>query len=94
MSKYVRPQDAVQFFLDESTVGETGEPYLMDSTETRTFCPKCFKEFFDDDSGYVLAFGGMGVYYTCGNEDCDWFYKIMDPIEDESEVRATKEKQA
>lgn len=83
MSKYVKPENVEQFviFIDESAVGEKsrGEPYLQSTDGTRTFCPKCFKEFFEDDTGYGLAFGGMGVYYTCGNEDCDWFYKIMDP---------------
>ena len=85
MSKYVKPEGTVQFFLDESAQGEKfrGEPPLTSADETREFCPKCFIEVTDADTGYGLAFGGMGTYWTCDNEDCDWFYKIMDPNEED-----------
>lgn len=43
-------------------------------------CPKCGSEIV---SGYGLAFGGMGVYYMCSNDDCDWFYKVQDADERE-----------
>lgn len=80
MSEYVKPEGTSQFFIDESAPGERfrGEPPLTSSDEMREFCPKCFKEITNEEAGYGLAFGGMGTYWTCGNDDCDWFYKIMD----------------
>lgn len=78
MSKYVKPEGTVQFFLDEKFAGE---PPLTSNDEMQQFCPKCFKNITNEDSGYGMAFGGIGTYWTCGNEDCDWFYKIMDQPE-------------
>ena len=73
---------AIQLFLDESAVGERtrGKPYLQNEEQTRMFCPKCLEEIADDP-GYGLAFGGMGVYWFCEQDGCDWFYKIMDADE-------------
>lgn len=41
MTKYVKPQGTVQFFLDESAPGEKfrGEPPLTSADKTRQFCP-------------------------------------------------------
>ena len=91
MGKYVKPEGTFQLFLDESAPGEKfrGEPPLVSSDETREFCPKCFKEInAAEDTGYGLAFGGMGMYATCSNGDCDWFYKIMDADEEPSHDQA------
>jgi hypothetical protein len=38
-------------------------------------CPKCGSEI---GSGYGLAYGGMGVYNYCLNDECDWFWKLQD----------------
>jgi hypothetical protein len=39
-------------------------------------CPKCGSEV---EQGYGLAFGGIGAYSYCTNEECDWFDKVQDP---------------
>lgn len=39
-------------------------------------CPKCGNG--ELQSGYGLMGGGIGAYTYCGNDDCEWFYKIMD----------------
>lgn len=44
------------------------------------FCPKCLVQI-DAQAGYGLAYGGMGVYWSC--EECDWFYKVLDAEESE-----------
>lgn len=49
-----------------------GEPATDDGK-----CPKCGSTNLD--SGYGMAFGGMGVYTYCCEENCDWFFKTMDP---------------
>lgn len=38
-------------------------------------CPKCGSPI---SQGYGMAFGGMGAYWYCEPEECNWFYKIMD----------------
>jgi hypothetical protein len=43
-------------------------------------CPKCGSE---TTFGYGLAGGGMGVYWLCLNDDCDYFHKEQDPPEDD-----------
>ena len=70
----------IQFFLDETDGGNRtkGEPYLQNQDQDRMFCPKCLNEIWDQDAGYGLAYGGMGTYWCCEQEGCDWFYKIMD----------------
>lgn len=71
-----------QFFLDESSNTRTkGEPCLQSKDGTQMFCPKCLSPI-DADAGYGLAFGGMGSYWVCDAEGCDWFYKIMDRDEE------------
>ena len=44
-------------------------------------CPLCQTSIDDELSGYGLAYGGFGVYFWCANEDCKWFYKILDQEE-------------
>ena len=38
-------------------------------------CPQCGYELF---FGYGLAGGGVGVYATCDNPECDYFEKDHD----------------
>ncbi len=40
-------------------------------------CPRCGNE--DLDTGYGMAYGGMGMYTYCSMNDCEWFFKVMDP---------------
>lgn len=44
-------------------------------------CPKCGAE---TDCGYGLAGGGIGVYFFCTADGCEFFSKTQDPPEDES----------
>lgn len=44
-------------------------------------CPKCHSR--EIQSGYGLAFGGFGSYKFCGNDECDWFYKIDEEPEED-----------
>lgn len=85
-TKQLKPNDLESFvlFIDESAVGEKTrggpEPLQSKSHPELMFCPKCC-ERIDSDAGYGLAFGGMGTYWVCDQDNCDWFYKIMDPEE-------------
>jgi hypothetical protein len=73
---------------DESANGEKTRGTPPIERNGRKFCPQCLEEI-DDDPGYGLAYGGMGMYWTCfsmrrpeGEEGgCDWFYKVMDSSE-------------
>ena len=40
-------------------------------------CPKCGNESLG--MGYGLAGGGIGVYFYCETEGCDYFDKTQDP---------------
>lgn len=40
-------------------------------------CPRCGSR--ELETGYGMAYGGMGMYTYCQNDDCEWFFKIMDP---------------
>ncbi len=85
-AKQMRPGD-IEFTVlwDESAVGEAtrgGPPPLQSKSHPELeFCPKCL-ERIDSEPGYGLAFGGMGTYWACEQDNCDWFYKIMDPAEE------------
>jgi hypothetical protein len=42
-------------------------------------CPECGTLCDNDCQGYGLAYGGgCGTYSFCANEQCDWFWKILD----------------
>ncbi len=60
----------------------TGDPCLPGTTQGEPSedgkCPKCHSSI---SSGYGLAYGGMGCYDYCNddnNQNCDWFYKAQD----------------
>lgn len=72
----VKREDLEQFFLASSTRTK-GEPYLQSKDGDHLFCPRCLSEI-DPEPGYGLAYSGMGTYWVCDADDCDWFYKIMD----------------
>lgn len=40
-----------------------------------TTCPKCSAELCE---GYGLAGGGIGTYFYCRNDACDFFDKTQD----------------
>ena len=42
-------------------------------------CPKCGNKTVM--TGYGLAGGGMGTYWSCETEDCDYFLKEQDKAE-------------
>lgn len=42
-------------------------------------CPKCKAPI---QTGYGLAGGGIGVYFYCETEGCDFFHKIQDEEEE------------
>lgn len=44
-------------------------------------CPICKTPLDSDCTGYGLAYGGMGAYMWCANDDCNWFYKTLDSDE-------------
>ena len=49
-------------------------------------CPKCGK--FSVENGYGLAGGGIGPYFYCTEEGCDYFEKFQDPeIGDKPDVQ-------
>lgn len=78
----MRPGDLEQtFLLDESANGEKtrgGPPPLQSKTHPDIFfCPKCLEQI-DGDAEYGLAYGGIGMYWLCEQDNCDWFYKIID----------------
>jgi hypothetical protein len=67
---------------DESANGEKTRGTPPIERDGRKFCPKCLEEVADEP-GYGLAYGGLGTYWVCEAGECQWFYKIMDPSEDE-----------
>jgi hypothetical protein len=77
-TKQLRPND-----LEQTSYPKTrgGPPPLQSKSHPQLmFCPKCC-ERVDSDAGYGLAYGGMGSYWICDQDKCDWFYKIMDGVE-------------
>jgi hypothetical protein len=78
--KHDGPMCGDDWALDLSHSGPTkGEPFFGHGD--RIFCPKCLHEI-TDDPGYGLAYGGMGTYWVCEQDDCDWFFKQMDRDEE------------
>jgi hypothetical protein len=84
-AKMMRPEDLeITVLIDESANGEKtrgGPPPLQSKSHPELFfCPKCL-ERIENDPGYGLAYGGMGAYWMCEQDACDWFYKIMEEEE-------------
>ena len=46
------------------------------------WCPKCGRRLPEGVcEGYGLAHGGgTGHYQYCNNEQCNWFYKMLDAV--------------
>ena len=64
--------------IDSRVIGEVPDS-LPDYTE---ICPQCKTPLSHEDEGYGFAFGGgLGHYWTCPNEQCEWFVKWLDPKE-------------
>jgi len=62
-------------------LGDERNPFATDKAageedeEERT-CPKCGSALL---AGYGFAGGGVGGYFMCDNEACDYFEKTSDP---------------
>lgn len=61
----------------------TAPAALSDYTQV---CPDCGARLGEtEDSGYGFAYGGgLGQYMSCPNDDCNWFVKWLDPLEQEA----------
>jgi len=48
--------------------------------DDRMVCPNGHVQEDDEyQPGYGLAYGGgLGTYYYCTTEGCDWFWKVLD----------------
>jgi hypothetical protein len=67
------------WFLDLAHSAPTkGEPFF--GCGDRIFCPKCLTEI-TGEPGYGLAYGGIGTYWVCDADNCEWFFKKMDDEE-------------
>lgn len=73
----------IRILLDESAIGEKTRGTEMIERDGQMFCPKCL-ERIEPSPGYGLVFGGMGVYWYCETEGCEWFYKVMDAEDDDN----------
>ena len=58
-----------------------GPPPIDDGDIIR--CPKCRADLTDEYiPGYGMSYGGgLGKYWYCTSDDCDWFYKELDEDE-------------
>ena len=79
MDEREKAQPMRQFeYVGVKTIGtppDTDKDYV-------SWCPKCGRRLSEHHEGYGLAGGGgLGRYMWCSNSKCDWFYKMLDPVE-------------
>lgn len=65
-------------FASEPNERTRGEIYI--ERGDKMFCPKCLEEI-NGYPCYGLAYGGIGTYWECYADGCDWFYKVLDSEE-------------
>ncbi len=66
--------------IQPNGVTTLGIPYEINAQD-RGCCPLCKTPIEDDDynPGYGIAYGGgLGTYWVCSNDACDWFFKELD----------------
>lgn len=82
---------ACQIIVDQAEIVDgMGEPPVMVSeaehcvechqTHEMEKCPKCGSWI---QMQYGMMFGGMGLAKWCRNDDCDWFYKDLEPMNED-----------